>query len=73
MICFEKVFKLWHGGVTDEAIVAAQLVKLNATLDVYEKILATQPYISGQVGAVRVSLARAGDADRGRDLRNGLE
>ncbi|CAM4822931.1 unnamed protein product [Rotaria magnacalcarata] len=49
-IVFEKVFKKRKGlGEPDETRVASLRAQLNINLDVYDKILATQPYLGGQV------------------------
>jgi len=48
-IVFERAFKKMKGlGEPDEARVASLKENLNAKLDVYEKILAKQPYLAGQ-------------------------
>lgn len=48
-IVFEKMFKGAFGaGPADEALVAAEVEKLNKVLDVYESILSKQPYLAGQ-------------------------
>jgi len=48
-IVFERAFKKYKGlGEADEAKVASLKEQLNAKLDVYDKILAKQPYLAGQ-------------------------
>jgi len=48
-IVFEKLFKKMKGlGEADEARVATLKQQLNDKLDVYDKILAKQPYLAGQ-------------------------
>ena len=43
------LFRMKGLGEPDQAKVASLKEQLNAKLDVYEKILAKQPYLAGQV------------------------
>ena len=45
----EKVFKPYHGGVPDEAVIADLVKSLDGKLDGYEKILSKQKYLAGDV------------------------
>ncbi|POS82765.1 hypothetical protein EPUL_005866 [Erysiphe pulchra] len=47
-IAYEKIFKIWRGGETDEAVVAAEAKKLDEVFQGYEAILSKQPYLAGQ-------------------------
>jgi len=48
-IAFEKVFKPRKGlGPTDEARVAKLAKELDTTLEVYNRILSSQPYLAGR-------------------------
>lgn len=46
-IVVEKVFKPFRGGQADEAIVQANLEKLNKVLDIYEAHLSKSKYLAG--------------------------
>jgi len=46
-IASELVFKVMHGGKTDEAIVAASAATLDSKLKAYNQILSTQKYLAG--------------------------
>lgn len=46
-IAYERIIKPRYGGVTDSAVVELQLQKLNANLDVYDRILSKQKYLAG--------------------------
>eukprot|EP01116_Phalansterium_solitarium_P020176 TRINITY_DN587_c0_g1_i3.p1 TRINITY_DN587_c0_g1~~TRINITY_DN587_c0_g1_i3.p1 ORF type:complete len:218 (-),score=75.28 TRINITY_DN587_c0_g1_i3:121-774(-) len=45
----------WHGGATDEAIVADKFAKLQKVLDVYDKHLSTHKYLAGEYSLADVS------------------
>eukprot|EP00897_Mesotaenium_endlicherianum_P001594 jgi/Mesen1/1462/ME000132S00403 len=47
-IVYEKVWAPMYGRTTDEARVAENQEKLGKVLDVYEKILASRPYLAGE-------------------------
>ncbi|RKF53964.1 Glutathione S-transferase hmp2 [Erysiphe neolycopersici] len=64
-IAFEKIFKMWRGGVTDEAVVAAEAEKLDEVFKGYEAILSKQPYLAGQ----EITLADMLHVPYGRKIR----
>lgn len=55
-IAYEKVFKLYQGQTTNEALVTELVTRLENKLDGYELILGKQKYLAGDVrhaGSVR--------------------
>jgi glutathione S-transferase len=50
-IAFEKIFKRYQGGVTDEKRVEDLLGQFEGKLDGYEAILGKQKYLAGDVRA----------------------
>ncbi|KAH7098054.1 glutathione S-transferase [Auriculariales sp. MPI-PUGE-AT-0066] len=48
-ILWEKVYKLWSGGATDEARVKELFDKLEQRMDGYERILSRQNYLAGDI------------------------
>jgi len=46
-IVYETVFKKMYGKTTDETVLAEKLTQFDAVLDVYERILSTRPYLTG--------------------------
>jgi len=46
-VAYEKLWKVYGGGQTDEALVKKHIDTLNIKLDAYEKILSKQKYLGG--------------------------